>query len=151
MSNHILIVSIGKASKEYRCLMDHWANMIKYKFSEKELVCKKPLSPAQLKTEEAGMIGQHIIKDSVLVVLDPVGKKITSEEFAKFIDKNISGAKDITFVIGGAHGVDKTLVQKADLVLSLSDMTMPHMLAKLVLLEQIYRAQTIIQSHPYHK
>lgn len=151
MSSHILVISLGKAPKEYRGLINHWADMIKYKFSEKELVCKKPLAPNQLKSEEAVMIRQNILKDSILVVLDPFGKKLTSEDFAKFMEKNISSSKDLTFVVGGAYGIDKSLIDEANLLLSLSDMTMPHMLAKLVLVEQIYRAQTIIQSHPYHK
>lgn len=151
MASQILILSFGKATKEYRPLMDHWIKMIKLQISEKELVCKKPLLPGPLKAEEADLVRQHCLKNSLLILLDPTGNHYSSEKFAKIIGKALDSSKNITFVIGGAYGLDKSLAEDADILLSLSEMTMPHLLAKLVLIEQIYRAQTIIDSHPYHK
>lgn len=131
--------------------MDHWLRMIKYDITEKELVCKKSLPPEQLKQEEALMLSANILKNSFLIALDPNGANLNSEKFSQIIKKTIDVSKNITFLIGGAYGLDKKLLEKCDLTLSLSSMTMPHLLAKLVLIEQIYRAQTIIDSHPYHK
>ncbi len=125
--------------------------MIKFDLVEKELVCKKSLSQDNLKIEEAKMISQNVLKNSLLVLLDPAGKFYTSENFAGIMRKTLDSSKNITFVIGGAYGLDDTIKSSADIILSLSSMTMPHLLAKLVLIEQIYRAQTIINSHPYHK
>lgn len=142
---------MGKSTKEYRPLFDHWVKMIKYDVTEKELVCKKNLSPENLKIEESKIIRQNILKNSILIVLDPLGKQITSEHFAKIINNNFDSSKDITFIIGGAYGLDNTLKLDADVMMSLSAMTMPHLLAKLLLIEQIYRAQTILTGHPYHK
>lgn len=148
----ILIISIGKATKEYQPLINHWLKMAKYPIIQKELVLRKSnLSPDQIKIEEALIIKQNIIKNSTIITLDPRGKMMSSEKFAQLIQKNFEEARNITFIIGGAYGLAKNLIQEADLVLSLSDMTMPHLLAKLILIEQIYRAQTILENHPYHK
>lgn len=147
----ILILSVGKSTKEYRPLFDHWVKMIKYNIIEKELVCKKTLSPDNLKIEESKVIRQNILKNSILIVLDPLGKQITSEYFSTIINNNFESSKDITFIIGGAYGLDNAIKLDADIMISLSAMTMPHLLAKLLLIEQIYRAQTILTGHPYHK
>lgn len=125
--------------------------MIKYEIAEKELVCKKTLTPDSLKIEEAKIIRQNILKNSILIILDPLGKSVTSEYFATIITNAFDSSKNITFVIGGAYGLDDALKLEANLVISLSEMTMPHLLAKLILVEQIYRAQTILKGHPYHK
>lgn len=152
MSSDVLILSIGKATKEYQPLMNHWLKMIKYPIVHKELSTRKSnLSADQLKLEEAIVIKQNILKNSALIMLDPCGKMMSSEKFSKVIQQNFENSRNITFVIGGAYGLSQSLVSEADLVLSLSDMTMPHLLAKLVLIEQIYRAQTILENHPYHK
>jgi 23S rRNA (pseudouridine1915-N3)-methyltransferase len=145
------IISLGKATPEYKPLMDHWRKMIKPKLIEHELVCRKNLPPEQLKKEEASMILGYISKNSKLVALDPRGKEIDSEQLASYLQKTTDAGREVVFVIGGAYGLDKSIIDSADLVLSLSKMTMPHLLAKLVLIEQIYRAQTIAAGHPYHK
>lgn len=152
MSAEILILSIGKATKEYRPLMDHWLKMIKYPIMQKELSSRKSnLSHEAQKIEEAIILKQNILKNSFIIALDPQGANMTSEKFSACIEKNFEAARNITFIIGGAYGLAKDLVSGADMTLSLSSMTMPHLLAKLMLIEQIYRAQTIIENHPYHK
>lgn len=136
---------------EYKPLLDHFRKMIKPKLTEHELVCRKALQPEQLKAEEAAMALQLLPKNAALITMDPRGAEMTSEQLTSYMQKTVDAGRSIAFVIGGAYGLDGSITQRADLVLSLSRMTMPHLLAKLVLVEQIYRAQTIAAGHPYHK
>ena len=87
-----------------------------------------------------------------LVCLDPRGKMLSSEDLAGALAKfRDGGATGLAFLIGGADGLGQTAREKADLVLSLGPMTLPHGLARIVLAEQIYRAMTILAGHPYHR
>lgn len=87
----------------------------------------------------------------VLVILDSRGKQMSSEEFAKFIDGHQQrGTQGLWFAVGGADGLSKEARNAAATELSLGKMTLPHELARVVLLEQIYRAFTILKGHPYH-
>jgi len=83
------------------------------------------------------------------VFLDPAGKAMDSNAFAAFIGKSELEARDIVFLVGGHDGLPEEWKPRADLLLSLSLMTMPHELARAVLAEQIYRALTILRGHPY--
>ena len=77
------------------------------------------------------------------------GKKMDSIELSSFIDKNIS--RNITFVIGGSYGLSKEVKERSDYKLSFSDLTFPHQLFRIILLEQIYRSFRIINNESYHK
>lgn len=83
------------------------------------------------------------------VLLDPSGKLFDSSRFANWIGKAELEARDLAFVVGGAEGLPDGWTKRADLVLSLSAMTYPHELARVMLAEQIYRAFTILRGHPY--
>jgi 23S rRNA (pseudouridine1915-N3)-methyltransferase len=86
------------------------------------------------------------------IVLDEHGKSLTSEDFASFVqDARDNGARDMVFLIGGPDGHDPRVREQANLVLSMSHMTLPHGLARALLVEQLYRALTIISGHPYHR
>lgn len=86
------------------------------------------------------------------ICLDPGGERLGSEEFAKALAKfRDGGAQGLAFLIGGADGLGLAALFKADLVLSLGPMILPHGLARIVLAEQIYRAATILSGHPYHR
>jgi 23S rRNA (pseudouridine1915-N3)-methyltransferase len=88
----------------------------------------------------------------VLVLLDSRGKQMSSEELAAFIDtRQTRGTQQLLFAIGGADGFSAEARKAADVQLSLGKMTLPHELARVVLLEQLYRAFTILKGHPYHK
>ena len=87
----------------------------------------------------------------VLVLLDARGKEMTSEHFAEFIEAQQSAAvQELIFAIGPADGFSDTSRHSANKTISLGKMTLPHDLARVVLLEQIYRAFTILRKHPYH-
>ena len=101
---------------------------------------------------EGQKLTSRIKKGSFLVALTERGKTFDSVDFSKWIEEMaLGGRSDITFVIGGSAGLDEALIEKADMKLSLSPMTFPHQLTRVILLEQIYRAFTIIKSEPYHK
>lgn len=88
----------------------------------------------------------------IIVVLDSSGKLLSSPEIANFIKlKTNNGISEISFVIGGSNGLSQNLKSRADLVLSFGKITFPHQLFRVVLLEQIYRAFTILEGLPYHK
>jgi 23S rRNA (pseudouridine1915-N3)-methyltransferase len=85
------------------------------------------------------------------IALEVGGESWTTERFARHLgDRMLHGARTLTFAIGGADGLPATLVARAHMRLSLSAMTLPHRMARLVILEQIYRALTIIRGEPYH-
>ena len=95
----------------------------------------------------------NLIPDSSCVIaLDLQGKALSSEEFSdKIKELNCQGVNQVSFIIGGMAGLSKRITKRADFTLSLSRMTFPHQLARLFLLEQIYRAFKIINNEPYHK
>ena len=102
--------------------------------------------------EEGKKLLAQIPKDSFVFVLDVAGTAITSENFAKKISAlNLRGISNITFVIGGAFGISEEVKKISDFRLSLSEMTFTHQMARLILLEQIYRAFKINRGEPYHK
>jgi 23S rRNA (pseudouridine1915-N3)-methyltransferase len=98
---------------------------------------------------EAGAVLLAIKPDEQLVVLSEEGECLTSVKFAQKLSQ--LGSDRLAFVIGGASGINASLKEKAAWCLSLSPMTLPHELARLILLEQIYRAQSILQGGPYHR
>jgi 23S rRNA (pseudouridine1915-N3)-methyltransferase len=103
------------------------------------------------KSEEAASISAYFKKDDVIVLLDESGKQLSSRGLAAYLQKTMNtGPRRIVFVIGGAWGLGPELYEKANRVLSLSSMTFPHQLVRLLFAEQLYRALTIIKGIPYH-
>ena len=147
----IQIISVGKLSDELSKIADKYKKMIGWQIRTTELQHSKKSSPAEIKEDEAKQIGAKITNGSSIVVLDLVGKQISSEGFSTVFAKQMMLGKSIDFIIGGAFGLDETILKTANIKLCLSEMTFPHQLVKVILLEQIYRAQTILDNHPYHK
>ncbi len=120
-----------------------------------ETIHEKNSSPAVIQKaleEEGRNILAHLRKGSALVALCVEGKELSSPQLAAFLEeKALSGAGDVTFVIGSSHGLAPQVKQAAALKLSMSAMTFPHQLARLMLTEQIYRAFTITKGIKYHK
>ncbi|RPH94337.1 23S rRNA (pseudouridine(1915)-N(3))-methyltransferase RlmH [candidate division KSB1 bacterium] len=101
---------------------------------------------------EAEGIERHLIRGGKIVVLDAAGTSLSSEEFSEWIQKTMNSAVSrVNFIVGGAWGLAPKLIDRADMRLSLSSMTLPHELARLVLVEQIYRALSLWKGLPYHK
>jgi 23S rRNA (pseudouridine1915-N3)-methyltransferase len=109
------------------------------------------LSANNLKQLEAEAILSKINKDDFLVLLDETGKQLSSVELADFISqKATAGIRSIIFLIGGAFGVNDEIKQRASFIWSLSNLVFPHMLVRLILTEQVYRACTILRNEKYH-
>jgi len=109
------------------------------------------ISPMDLKKREAEMILQKLKDEDYLVALEEKGKQFNSEGVAGFLQQRASeSTKQIVFLIGGAYGLDSEILQKARIKWSLSLLTFPHQLVRLILAEQIYRACTILRNEKYH-
>lgn len=103
-------------------------------------------------TAETALLLKALPEGAALCVLDERGKTLSSPDFAAHLAAwRDTGRQDAAFVIGGADGVDPTLRARADLVLSLGPMVWPHMLVRVMLAEQLYRAATILSGSPYHR
>lgn len=109
------------------------------------------LSPDQLKKKEAEAVFKQLKPEDQLILLDKGGKTYTSEGLARQMDKwQQLSKRRLIFLIGGAYGFDESLYQRADSQLALSKMTFSHQMIRLFLLEQVYRAMTILRNEPYH-
>jgi 23S rRNA (pseudouridine1915-N3)-methyltransferase len=110
------------------------------------------LQELQIKQREGERLKKYIKEESYVIDLAIEGKQFDSIELAHKINKlGVDGISHITFIIGGSLGLDKTILDSADLKLSFSKMTFPHQMMRMILLEQIYRAYRINNNHPYHK
>ena len=108
-------------------------------------------SAGERKRDEAARLLKANVADFV-VALDPAGRSLSSEAFAALLGgKRDDGAKTCAFLIGGPDGHGDTALDTAQLKLSLGPLTLPHGLARVVLIEQLYRAATILSGHPYHR
>ena len=104
------------------------------------------------KEKESEFLLSHIPNNAKVVVLDERGENMSSIDFAHKIENwRLNGTSEICFLIGGADGHTDSVRRRADLILSFGKLTLPHMLIRAVLVEQIYRAQTILSGHPYHR
>ena len=109
-------------------------------------------TPAGVRDTEAERIVSRMPAERRLYALTREGRRSTSRDLAEQLEQIANyGPGEAVFVIGGAFGLGEQVLQTADQTLSLSDLTLPHELARLVLAEQLYRAGTILQKHPYHK
>ena len=114
-------------------------------FSSKHLDINAILEAERLR------IVKHVDTGSYVILWDRKGQKINSHVFANVLQDKIDQGININFIIGGAHGVSEKLFKTSQLILSASELTFPHRLFKIFLMEQIYRASTIHRNHPYHK
>lgn len=109
------------------------------------------LNEAELKKREGETILNMMNGDDYLVALDERGKHLSSESLSMFLQQRATeSTKNIIFLIGGAYGIDTLVLQKASLKWSLSQLTFPHQLVRLILAEQLYRACTIMRNEKYH-
>jgi 23S rRNA (pseudouridine1915-N3)-methyltransferase len=153
----ILIVAVGKFGKgkshaAEKALFDHYSRRISPLPKIVEVEEKRPLPAEARKRREGEMLRNAVPNGAVIVALDGRGRELSSEELAGRVETwRDSGRRGVAFIIGGADGLDDDTRQAADLVLSLGRMTWPHLLVRGMLAEQIFRAQSILAGHPYHR
>lgn len=156
----VSIICIGKIKEKYFTMaIDEYSKRLsKYiKLNIVELLDEKAPENLSLADEENIKLkeGEKIlknIKDEFVVALCIDGKEFDSISLAKFIqDNKNNGISHISFVIGGSLGLHKNVIDRANFKLSFSKMTFPHQLMRVILLEQIYRAERILKNEPYHK
>ena len=104
----------------------------------------------QKKLQEAKKI-LKLINNDFIVSLDENGCPWSSKDLSENLSKWMQSFPKVTFIIGGADGLDKKIIEDSNLVWSLSKLTLPHNLVKIILVEQLYRASTILNNHPYHR
>lgn len=147
----IKVICVGKIKEKYfiEGVKEYQKRISKYTKLEIIELPDYNYDVSKTKLEEGKNILSKIKEKDFVVTLEVEGKKVSSLELSAFIDKNIS--RNITFVIGGSNGLSEDVLNRSDYSLSFSDLTFPHQLFRIILLEQIYRAFKIINNESYHK
>ena len=137
----IVVLAVGKLrDRSFTALCDDYVER-----------ARRHLNVEVVEVEDDAALARKWPAQGETIALDVGGEAWTTERFARHLgDRMLHGGRALTFAIGGADGLPPALVARANLRLSLSAMTLPHRMARLVLLEQIYRALTIIRGEPYH-
>jgi 23S rRNA (pseudouridine1915-N3)-methyltransferase len=158
---NITLVTVGKIKEKFysEAIAEYSKRLSRYcKLEIVEVADEKTPDNAsevmetQIKLKEAEKILKNIREDSYCIALAIDGKKYNSVDFARHIEKlGVAGKSNIAFVIGGSLGLHENVLKRADEKISFSDMTFPHQLMRVILLEQIYRGYRIINNEPYHK
>lgn len=153
----IKFVCIGKTGKdflvtgeqEYLNRLKHYVSVDKMEIAD--LKNARKLSIDQIKEQEGKEILSRVMPGETLVLLDERGKTFSSLEFANFLQQKFNaGGKAIVFVVGGAYGFSDEVYKNASAKISLSKMTFSHQMVRMIFLEQLYRAMTILKGEPYH-
>ena len=149
----IIIVAHGKIKKgpEFELISDYVTRFNK-QFSNDFLTSLEISESTELEREFNTKVSKILYGTQSTVLLDKSGQHLDSEGVARFLN-NLSekGINQISFIVGGAEGFPKQLTSKAKKILALSNMVFPHKIARLLLVEQLYRAKCIINRHPYHR
>lgn len=149
---NIEIISIGKfRNNPQKEIFETYVKRTGWKIKLKELEAKNENELIQ-KEKEGELILAAINPSSRIILLDETGKNPSSQEFAKLIQNyQLNSESHLTFIIGGACGSSNTIKKKAHHTLSFGRTTFPHMMVRSILAEQLYRAYTILNNHPYHR
>ncbi len=153
----IALIAVGKTTEKYFVdAIDEYRNRLKFYLPFEfeiipELKNTKSLSELQQKEKEGELILKQLQPGDVLVLLDEHGKEFTSMKFADYIEKKThSVSKRLVFVIGGPYGFSEKVYAAAQEKISVSKMTFSHQMIRMIFLEQLYRAMTILNNEPYH-
>ncbi len=156
---NITLVCVGKATGPVGSAISDYEDRVRryWRFESVEVEggagkTRKPPNPGFVKGKEAERILARIPEKGQVIALARAGRALGSRGFAKMLEeKALRSTKDLIFVIGGAYGLGEGVLERASLKLSLSAVTLPHEIARLLLAEQLYRAGTILRNEPYHK
>ena len=154
---NVKLIAIGKTTisflkegeNEYENRLKHY---IKYeRIDIKEINSGKKLPIDVLKKKEANLIFNHLKENDILILLDEKGRQYSSCDFSIWFNKKQNtGVKQLVFLIGGAYGFDTSIYERSNEKISISMMTFSHQMIRLLFLEQLYRAHTILKGEKYH-
>jgi 23S rRNA (pseudouridine1915-N3)-methyltransferase len=150
MKLHLVAVGRLKSGPE-RALMNDYLKRLPWPLTETEVEERRPLEGPQRQMREGELLLKAVPPAALLVALDAGGVMLSSQAFAEKLAAWQDQGRDVAFVIGGADGHAPDVLARADFKLSLGAMTWPHALARVLLVEQLYRAHAILAGHPYHK
>ena len=150
----VTILCVGRLSREYKTVFDHYRGLMRpYVTLEVDEVGETPIAQGEkrvLQTEGDALV-RRLRAGSFTIALDRTGRQLTSEGLSVLMaDRKLYGQSDFLFILGGALGLDRRVLEAADLVWSLSELTFPHQMARCIVLEQVYRALRIERGEPYH-
>lgn len=148
VKHNIFAISKVKTSSPEAKIMDEYLKRMHNKLVINQLEIKDDLPKDIQKIQEGKLLLKNIKDEHFVFALEEKGRQFTSEAFAKFIS-NINSP--ISYIIGGAYGLSDEVRNRANMILSLSELTFPHIFARIILIEQIYRSEMIFNRHPYHK
>lgn len=142
-------VWVTQAARHYQKLLSRYADVSLKAIAPPRR--SESHSPSEIRSAEAVLIGNNLGK-GYTVALSDAGKKLDSAQMAKWLEKlQLVSHGHVNFIIGGPHGLDAGFVDRCDFVLSLSPLTFPHQLVRIILLEQLYRSFSILHGTDYHK
>jgi 23S rRNA (pseudouridine1915-N3)-methyltransferase len=151
---NIVLLAVGRVRKgPEQALFDAYAKRLRWSLTVREVEVRKPLPAAERRTQEGRLLLEALPPRAHAIVLDEGGRTLSSEAFARHMGtrRDDGGGDPVALLIGGADGHDDAVKARADLLLSLGPMTWPHLLVRALLAEQLYRAQAILDGHPYHR
>lgn len=151
----IKLIVVGKTkSSELVRLINEYVKRInfykKFKIIVVNSLKSKKNSEKEIKKIEGENVLKRVKKNELIFLLDENGKSFNSRKFADFLSNKFKTNKSIVFVVGGAHGFSNEIKQKSNEIISFSEMTFSHQIIRLFFTEQVYRALTILNNHPYH-
>ena len=151
----IKLIVVGKTkSSELVRLINEYVKRInfykKFKIIVVNSLKSKKNSEKEIKKIEGENVLKRVKKNELIFLLDENGKSFNSRKFADFLSNKFKTNKSIVFVVGGSHGFSNEIKQKSNEIISLSEMTFSHQIIRLFFTEQVYRALTILNNHPYH-
>lgn len=148
----LLVLAVGRCrDRELASLTDRYRGRLTWPLEIRDIEVKGA-DPARRRVEEGRAILAAVPPGAPLVALDEGGSSLSSREFAaRLAAWRDEGRRAVAFAIGGADGLDEAVCARAELVLALGRLTFPHELVRLLLVEQLYRAHTILSGHPYHR
>ena len=152
----ITLLVVGKtADTHIQALIDEYQQRLRHYVPFEFVVVPniknaKSLSEEQLKTAEGEAILARLTPAMDVVLLDEHGREFRSIEYAEWLQKKMGSGKDLTLIIGGAYGFSKAVYDRANGKLSMSQMTFSHQMIRIMAIEQLYRAMTILRGEPYH-
>ena len=149
----VAVLAIGRARDDpAKRVYDGYMGRLPWPHELKELQENKPLSATKRKQREADLLLRAVPKGAIVVALDGAGRALSSEEFACRIGAwRDDGSPCLAFLLGGADGHGEAVLKRANLTLSFGPMVWPHLLARAMLAEQLWRAASILSGHPYHR